>query len=65
MVYDMTGFDNGIMMAYGMCPPCTAMEYYQMEPERMPMHLMRGMAEEVWGDDIFEVMRMAAEDWTD
>ncbi len=58
----MTGFDNGIMMAYGMCPPCTAMEYYQMEPERMPTHVMRGTTEEVWGDNIFEVMRTTAED---
>ena len=27
-VDDMTGFDNGIMMAYGMCPPCTLQEYH-------------------------------------
>jgi hypothetical protein len=62
MVDDITEFDNGIMMAYGMCPPCTAMEYCQMEPERMPTHFTRRMAKEVWGDDIFEVMRKTAED---
>ncbi len=65
MVDDMTRFENGIMMAYGMCPPCTAIKYYQMEPESMPTHFMRGMAEEVLGDDIFEVIRTMAEDWMD
>ncbi len=62
----MTGFDNGIMMAYGMCPPCTMMEYYQIEQaQEAPMHFMRGPVEEVWGNDAFETMRTAAEDWTD
>ncbi len=56
-VDDMTGFDNGIMM-------CTPMEYYRMETEKMPIYFMRGTVEEVWRDDIFEVMRMTAEDWT-
>ncbi len=59
------GFDNGIMMAYEMCPPCTAMEYYQMEPKRMPTNFMRGTVEEVWGDNIFEAMSKTAEDWAD
>ena len=31
-VDDMAGFDNGIMMAYSMCPPCTLQEYYELNP---------------------------------
>jgi len=28
----MTGFDNGILVAYGMMsPPCELMEYYQLD----------------------------------
>ena len=37
---DMTGFDNGILIAHGMCPPCTLPEYYQMDPENQPTHFM-------------------------
>ena len=29
---DMTGFDNGILVAFGMCLPCPLQEYYQMAP---------------------------------
>ena len=49
---DMTGFDNGILIAYGMCPPCELMEYYQldeMDSRIAPSGFMRGTASEVWG----------------
>jgi hypothetical protein len=40
-VDDMMGFDNGIMMTYGICPPITLMEYYQIEQDQeAPMHFM-------------------------
>jgi hypothetical protein len=40
---------NGIMMAYGMCPPCTLQEYYKIDPKlEAPTHFMQGTAEEIW-----------------
>jgi len=60
---DMTGFDNGILIAYGMCPPCPLQEFYQLTPENQPTHFMRGTAEETWGTDTHEVMRTTAADW--
>ncbi len=62
---DMTGFDNGILMAYGMCPPCKLQEYYQMDPNQRPTHFMRGTANEVWGNDTHKVMYTTAADWAD
>ncbi len=62
---DMTGFDNGILMVYGMCPPCELMEYYQLDPCIAPSGFMRGTAVEVWGDDMHEVMWRPASSWTD
>ena len=52
----MTGFDNGILIAYGMCPLCTLPEYYQMDPTYQPIHFMRGTVAEIWGTDTHEVM---------
>ena len=60
---DMTGFDNGILIAYGMCPPCPLQEFYQMAPEHQPTHFMRGTAAEIWGTDTHEVMYTTAADW--
>jgi hypothetical protein len=60
---DMTGFDNGILVAYGMCLPCPLQEFYQMAPEHQPTHFMRGMAAEIWGTDTHEVMYTTAVDW--
>ena len=60
---DMMGFDNGILIAYGMCPPCTLPEYYQMAPEHQPTHFMCGTAAEIWGTDTHEVMYTTAADW--
>jgi len=65
---DMTGFDNGIIMAFGMCPPCTLQEFYDPDPELpRPTHFMRGTAEEIWGEkvDPYGVMQTTAADWTD
>ena len=53
---DLKGFDNGILVAYGMCPPWELMEYYQLDPLIAPTNFMRGTAAEVWGDDTHEVM---------
>jgi len=55
----MTGFDNGILIAYGMCPPVELMQSTQ------PTHFMRGTATEVWGDDVFEVVCTTAVDCWD
>ena len=33
---DMTSFNNRILIAYGMCPPCPLQEFYQMAPEHQP-----------------------------
>ena len=33
---DMTGFNNGIPISYGMCPPVELMHYYQMDPTTQP-----------------------------
>jgi hypothetical protein len=45
---DQTGFNNGIIVAYGMCPPITLREFYESDPELPPpTHLMRGAAEEI------------------
>ena len=60
---DMTGFDNGILVAYGMCLPCPLQEFYQMAPEHQPTHFMRGTAAEIWGTDTHEVMYTTAADW--
>ena len=59
----MTGFDNGILIAYGMCPPVELMQYYQMDPTTQPRHFMQGTATKVWGDDIFKIMRSSAVEW--
>jgi hypothetical protein len=40
---NMTGVDNGILMAYGMCPPCKLQEYYQLDPDKCPTHLYKGL----------------------
>jgi hypothetical protein len=64
-VDDMTGFNNGILIAYGMCPPCKLQEYYRLDPERAPTHFMRGTADKVWGSDTHKVMYTTADDWTD
>jgi hypothetical protein len=40
---DMTGFDNGILIAYGMCPPCPLQEFYQMAPEHQPINYINTM----------------------
>ena len=53
---DMTGFDNGILVAYGMCTPCELMEYYQLDPRIVPLGFLRGTRAEVWGDDTLEVI---------
>ena len=53
---DMTGFDNRILIAYGMCPPCKTMEYYQLDPCIPPSGFMQGTTAEVWGDDTHEAM---------
>lgn len=60
---DMTGFDNGILIAYGMCPPCPLQHFYQMAPETQPTHFMRGTAAEIWGTDTHETMYTTAADW--
>ena len=61
---DMTGFDNGILIAYGMCPPCPLQQFYQiMAPENQPTHFMRGTAAEIWGTDMHEIMYTTAADW--
>jgi hypothetical protein len=60
---DMTGFDNGILIAYGMCPPCPLQEFYQMALEHQPTHFMRGTAAEIWGTDTHEIMYTTAADW--
>ena len=44
-------------MAYGMCPPCELMEYYQLDPLISPSGFMRGTAAEEWGDDTHEVVQ--------
>jgi hypothetical protein len=63
---DQTGFDNGIIVAYGMCPPITLQEFYKRDPD-LPCHshFMRGTADEIWGYDTLGVMRTPTEDWTD
>ena len=60
---DMTRFDNGILIAYGMCPPCPLQEFHQMAPENQPTHFMHGTAADIWGTDTHEVMRTTAADW--
>jgi hypothetical protein len=60
---DMTGFDNGILIAYGMCPPVELMLYYQMDPTTQPTHFMQGTATKVWGDDVLKIMHTTAADW--
>jgi hypothetical protein len=60
---DMTGFDTGILIAYGMCPPVELAQYYQMNPAKQQTHFMRGTHAEVWGDDVFEVMHTTEADW--
>ena len=60
---NMTGFDNGILIAYGMSPPVELMQYYQMDPMTQPTHFMQGMHNKVWGDGAFELMHTTATDW--
>ena len=60
---DTTGFNNSILITYGMCPPVELMQYYQMDPMTQTTHFMRGTATEVWGDDVFKVMHTTAADW--
>jgi hypothetical protein len=63
---DQTGFNYGIIIAYGMCPPITLREFYEGDPDLpRPSHFMRGTAEEIWGEDTHGVMRTMAENWTD
>ncbi len=62
---DMTGFDNGILIVYGMCPPCKLQEYYQLALENCTTHFMQGTAAKIWGDDMHKVMYTSAADWTD
>ena len=38
---DMTGFDNGILVACGMCPSCELNEYYQLDTHIAPSHFAR------------------------
>ncbi len=64
-VDNMTGFNNGILIAYGMCLFCKLQEYYQLDPERAPTHFMRGTADEVWERDMHEVLYTTADNWTD
>ena len=59
---DMTGFDNRILIAYGMCPPCMLPEYYQMALEHQSTHFMHGTAAKIWGTDMHEIMYMTAAD---
>jgi hypothetical protein len=58
---DMTGFDNGILIAYGMSPPYKL----QIDHDQRPTHFMRGTANEVWGNDTHKVMYTIAADWTE
>ena len=60
---DMTGFDNGILIAYCMCSPCTLSKYYEMAPEHQQTHFMRRTAAEIWGTDKHEIMYTTAADW--
>jgi len=60
---DMTGFDTGILIVYGMCPPVELVQYYQMDSAKQPTHFMRSTHTKVWGDDMFEVMHTTAADW--
>ena len=64
-VDDMMGFDNGKMMACGMCPPVTVQEFYQIEMGEHPTYFMRGKAAEIWGDDPFDCMTSTSENWDD
>jgi cytoplasmic iron level regulating protein YaaA (DUF328/UPF0246 family) len=59
----MTGFNNGILTVYGMCPPVEPMQFYQMDPATQLRHFMQGKATKVWRDDIFEIMQISAADW--
>ena len=61
----MTGFDNRILVAYGMCPPCKLIKHYQQYPHIPPSGFIRGTAAEVWGGDIHEVMQGASSSWKD
>ena len=61
----MTGFNNEILMVYGVCPPCESMEYYQLDLGIAPLGFMQGTAAEVWGDDMHEGMRGPASSCTD
>jgi hypothetical protein len=38
---DMTRFDNGILIAYGMCPPFKLQEYYQLA-RKIALHILCG-----------------------
>ena len=63
---DQTGFDNAIIVAYGMCPPITLQEFYERDPDLpRPSYFMRGTSDKIWGEDTHGVMRTTAENWTD
>jgi hypothetical protein len=64
-VNDMTGFNNGILIVCGMCPPCKLQEYYQLDPERAPTYFMSGTADKVWGRNTHKIMYTTADDWMD
>jgi hypothetical protein len=44
---NMTGFDNGILIVYSMCPPPKLQEYYQMDPDQRSTNFMGETANEV------------------
>ena len=54
----MMSFDNGIL-----APPIKLMEYYLMNPKKVPTHFMRSTAPEVWGDNDFKTMQSSAAAW--
>jgi hypothetical protein len=39
---DMTGFDNGILIVYGMCPPYKLQEHYQLASKNCPTYFCAG-----------------------
>jgi hypothetical protein len=62
---DMMGFENGILIAYGMCPPCKLQEYYQLDQECAPTHFMKETADEVWESNTHKGMYTTADNWMD
>jgi hypothetical protein len=52
-LYDMIGFDNGILVAHGMCPPCEILvprhEFYLiLSSSEAPTYLMRCPSTDIW-----------------